>query len=69
MEERIKGQVKKQMDRAQKEYYLNEKIRAIRGELGLSADQTDEVEEPEEEETPSRRKASSSSPPATRSAS
>ena len=30
----IQGRVKRQMERAQKEYYLNEKIKAIQKELG-----------------------------------
>ncbi|MBZ0090499.1 MAG: LON peptidase substrate-binding domain-containing protein, partial [Thermoanaerobaculia bacterium] len=34
LEKRINVQVKKQMEKAQKEYYLNEKIKAIHQELG-----------------------------------
>jgi ATP-dependent Lon protease len=34
LEEKIKGRVKKQMEKAQKEYYLNEQMRAIQKELG-----------------------------------
>jgi ATP-dependent Lon protease len=30
----IQGRVKRQMERAQREYYLNEKIKAIQKELG-----------------------------------
>ena len=30
----IQGRVKRQMEKAQKEYYLNEKIKAIQKELG-----------------------------------
>ena len=33
------------MEKAQKEYYLNEKMKAIQKELGRKDDQADEVEE------------------------
>src|SRR5208337_4121742 len=33
-EERIKGRVKKQMEKTQREYYLNEQMRAIQKEMG-----------------------------------
>ena len=45
VERRINNKVKKQMERAQKEYYLNEKIKAIHQELGKKDDKSDEVEE------------------------
>ncbi|HVS04413.1 MAG TPA: endopeptidase La [Thermoanaerobaculia bacterium] len=45
IDKRINVQVKKQMEKAQKEYYLNEKIKAIHQELGRKDDRTDEVEE------------------------
>ena len=38
-------QVKKQMEKAQKEYYLNEKIKAIHQELGRKDDRGDEIAE------------------------
>ncbi len=34
MEKRIRGRVKKQMERSQREYYLNEQMKAIQKELG-----------------------------------
>ncbi len=34
MDRSIQSRVKRQMERAQKEYYLNEKIKAIQKELG-----------------------------------
>ena len=34
VEEKIKGRVKKQMEKSQKEYYLNEQMKAIQKELG-----------------------------------
>ena len=34
IEGRIKNRVKKQMEKTQKEYYLNEQIRAIQKEIG-----------------------------------
>ncbi len=45
LDKRINVQVKKQMEKAQKEYYLNEKIKAIHQELGRRDDKSDEVEE------------------------
>jgi ATP-dependent Lon protease len=45
IDKRINSKVKKQMERAQKEYYLNEKIKAIHNELGRKDDRSDEVEE------------------------
>ena len=45
IDKRINVQVKKQMEKAQKEYYLNEKIKAIHQELGRKDDRTDEVQE------------------------
>ena len=45
LDKRINVQVKKQMEKAQKEYYLNEKIKAIHQELGRKDDRSDEVQE------------------------
>src|SRR6478672_4585907 len=45
IDKRINSKVKKQMERAQKEYYLNEKIKAIHHDLGRKDDRSDEVEE------------------------
>src|ERR1700682_215945 len=45
IDKRINTKVKKQMERAQKEYYLNEKIKAIHHELGRKDDRSDEIEE------------------------
>ena len=45
IDKRINVQVKKQMEKAQKEYYLNEKIKAIHQELGRKDDRTDEIQE------------------------
>jgi len=45
IDKRINVSVKKQMEKAQKEYYLNEKIKAIHQELGRKDDRTDEIEE------------------------
>ena len=45
MDRRIHNKVKKQMERAQKEYYLNEKIKAIQQELGGREDRAGEVDE------------------------
>jgi ATP-dependent Lon protease len=44
MDRSIHGRVKRQMERAQKEYYLNEKIKAIQKELGRGEkNETDEL--------------------------
>jgi len=45
VDRRIQGRVKKQMERAQKEYYLSEKMKAIQKELGRKDDRASEVEE------------------------
>ncbi|MGH9381897.1 MAG: endopeptidase La [Thermoanaerobaculia bacterium] len=45
IDKRINVQVKKQMEKAQKEYYLNEKIKAIHQELGRQEDRGDELKE------------------------
>jgi ATP-dependent Lon protease len=45
LDEKINDEVKKQMEKAQKEYYLNEKIRAIQKELGKSKEKVDEIEQ------------------------
>jgi ATP-dependent Lon protease len=45
LDKRINVKVKKQMERAQKEYYLNEKIKAIHTELGRKDDRSDEIAE------------------------
>ncbi len=45
LDKRINVQVKKQMEKAQKEYYLNEKIKAIHQELGKKDDRADELQE------------------------
>ncbi len=45
VDRRIHQRVKKQMEKAQKEYYLNEKMKAIQHELGRKDDKLNEVEE------------------------
>jgi ATP-dependent Lon protease len=45
IDKRINVQVKRQMEKAQKEYYLNEKIKAIHQELGRKDDRSDELQE------------------------
>ena len=49
VERKIRGRVKKQMERSQKEYYLNEQMRAIQKELGDRDEQKSEVGELEEQ--------------------
>ena len=44
IDKRINVKVKKQMEKAQKEYYLNEKIKAIHQELGRKDDRGDEID-------------------------
>ena len=45
MDQRIKGSVKQQMEKTQKNYYLNEQIRAIKKEIGSEDDHGDELKE------------------------
>jgi ATP-dependent Lon protease len=48
VEKRIRTRVKRQMEKTQREYYLNEQMKAIQKELGDSEDGTDELTELEE---------------------
>ena len=45
VEKRIRGRVKSQMEKSQREYYLNEQMKAIQKELGESEEGPNEVEE------------------------
>ncbi len=45
MEKKIRGRVKKQMEKNQREYYLNEQIKAIQKELGDIEDAGNEIDE------------------------
>ncbi len=45
MEKRIRGRVKKQMEKSQREYYLNEQMKAIQKELGDMEETPNELEE------------------------
>ncbi|MBP5943471.1 MULTISPECIES: endopeptidase La [Pseudomonas] len=45
VEKRIRGRVKKQMERSQREYYLNEQMKAIQKELGDSDEGHNEIED------------------------
>ncbi len=44
-EVRIKGRVKKQMEKTQRDYYLNEQMRAIQKEMGTKDDHKSDLEE------------------------
>ena len=48
VEKKIKGRVKRQMEKTQREYYLNEQMKAIQRELGDGGEETDEISELEE---------------------
>jgi len=48
VEKRIRSRVKRQMEKTQREYYLNEQLKAIQKELGESEDGRDEVQELED---------------------
>ncbi len=48
VEKRIRSRVKRQMEKTQREYYLNEQMKAIQKELGDTEDGRDEVAEIEE---------------------
>ena len=45
VEKRIRGRVKKQMEKSQREYYLNEQMKAIQKELGDMDDAPNELED------------------------
>jgi ATP-dependent Lon protease len=45
VEKRIRGRVKRQMEKSQREYYLNEQMKAIQKELGELEDHPNELEE------------------------
>src|SRR5690606_5139989 len=45
MEKRIRGRVKSQMEKSQREYYLNEQMKAIQKELGEMDDAPNDLEE------------------------
>ncbi|WP_018277170.1 endopeptidase La [Teredinibacter turnerae] len=45
VEKRIRGRVKKQMEKSQREYYLNEQMKAIQKELGEMGEEVSEGEE------------------------
>jgi ATP-dependent Lon protease len=45
IEKKIRGRVKSQMEKSQREYYLNEQMKAIQKELGESEDAPNELEE------------------------
>jgi len=45
VERRIRGRVKKQMEKSQREYYLNEQMKAIQKEMGSLSEGGDEFEE------------------------
>ncbi|MEM9285272.1 MAG: LON peptidase substrate-binding domain-containing protein, partial [Pseudomonadota bacterium] len=48
VEKKIRGRVKRQMEKTQREYYLNEQMKAIQKELGEGEDGKDELGELEE---------------------
>ena len=48
VEKRIRGRVKRQMEKTQREYYLNEQMKAIQKELGDDEEGKDEISELEE---------------------
>ena len=45
MEKRIRGRVKKQMEKSQREYYLNEQMKAIQKEMGDLEEAPNEIED------------------------
>ena len=48
VEKKIKSRVKNQMERTQREYYLNEQMKAIQKELGDGSETQDELAELED---------------------
>ena len=51
VEKRIRSRVKRQMEKTQREYYLNEQLKAIQKELGETEDGRDELQEIEDKIT------------------
>ncbi len=51
VEKKIRGRVKKQMEKSQREYYLNEQIKAIQKELGEMGEEVSEADEIEKKIT------------------
>ena len=49
MDQRIKNRVKEQMEKTQKNYYLNEQMRAIKKEMGSDEDGAEDLKELEEQ--------------------
>lgn len=49
VEKRIRGRVKRQMEKSQREYYLNEQIKAIQKELGEIGEEGSELEQLEKQ--------------------
>ncbi|MCW8128269.1 endopeptidase La [Microbulbifer halophilus] len=45
VEKKIRGRVKKQMEKSQREYYLNEQMKAIQKELGEITEEPNEIED------------------------
>lgn len=45
VEKRVRGRVKRQMEKSQREYYLNEQIKAIQKELGEMGEEGNEIEQ------------------------
>lgn len=45
VEKRVRGRVKRQMEKSQREYYLNEQMKAIQKELGEIGEEPNEVEQ------------------------
>lgn len=49
VEQKVRGRVKDQMEKSQKEYYLNEQMKAIQKELGDLDNASNEIEELEKQ--------------------
>ena len=45
VEKKIRSRVKQQMEKSQREYYLNEQMKAIQKELGEIGDETNDLEQ------------------------
>lgn len=54
VEKRIRGRVKKQMEKSQREYYLNEQMKAIQKELGEMDDAPNEIDDLQKKITEAR---------------
>ncbi len=62
VEKRIRSRVKRQMEKTQREYYLNEQMKAIQKELGDGEERDELASSSRRSRTPSSRRKPASAP-------